>query len=126
MLFIGTFRQLENAASPLFARCLSVLELVGQVRFVANLRCTLAPHADPRARLQLRKQQLFQTLSPSHAAIACFVFAVKHDCLSAPTSCRSIALSCCILQVKCCVLMLDWNDEDLICDLFQVLCEAIK
>ena len=29
-------------------------------------------------------------------------------------------------QVKCCVLMLDWNDEDIICDLFQVLCEAIK
>lgn len=30
------------------------------------------------------------------------------------------------VQVKCVVLMLDWDDEEMVCDLFQVLCEAIK
>lgn len=58
ILFIWTFRLLETANSPLFTKCLSILELIG--------------------------------------------------------------------QTKCCVLMLDWDSEDIVCDLFQVMCEAIN
>lgn len=31
ILFIWTFRLLETANSPLFTKCLSILELIGQV-----------------------------------------------------------------------------------------------
>ena len=96
ILFIGIFRLLEDPASPLFTRCLSVLELFSQVS----------------------SDQAWSTCRSG--MLQCQLGASRELCVADQLECWWT------LQVKCVVLMLDWEDEEMVCDLFQVLCEAIK